>query len=325
MVAATIVAMDGNWLVHRAASVNSKMEPEQMARVTSRQVTRWAFQYAIRHRATHFFVGFDGGQCYRNEVYPFYKIGRKKAITKDGRPLSNEEKLELLKAGKTLRLAADDPVHLCREASSSLLTAFGVPVEHHSRYEADDLLASAAALADRKDVSKVVVVTKDKDTLGALRPKCIQWYPDPATKTEVSIPYEDLSNRLASYVHQDASSWTPKQFRDYQILVGDGIDDIPEIMSKVSARKLLNKHGTLKAFFETPDGSQWFRKNQGPLTRNLALVSLVSDIFEDQSLDEWVYRRPETLSNVSQSITDLVHEYTSMGKALSRPRLFGPR
>lgn len=321
----TLMALDGNWLVHRAKHAGQNAPEEALPRIVARTVAGWAFKYAMIHRATHFFAAFDGPACFRNRVYSLYKANRKQVINESGTILSPEERDKLLLSGAKLSYLPDI-THVCQEHTQALLGAYNVPMLQAKGYEADDYLASAAELASRLEVKKVVLVTKDKDALGSLRPKVEQWWPEPKDDSSVTITHADLSERLASYVHKDAAAWTPLQFRDYQILIGDSTDYVPDIVSSAHAREILNRYACLKDYFETRAGAKFYRAHQDALHRNFKLVVMRGDLLDDTATDVFKYKPlTQVPTDGATSVTRHMTEYAGLFKVLSRPPLFGPR
>lgn len=288
----TLVTLDGNWLVHRAYHAAGQSPEEARPRMVARQVTAWAFSYGLLHQATHLLAAFDGARCFRYDVWPLYKAKRKAVIDEHGNPLPPEEALKLIESGVKLA-RAPDPIHDCQILTQQLLEEYGVPVFHPPKHEADDVLSSAATLVEKrpKELRKVVLITQDKDILQSLRPGVSQWHPHhDRKKPPVTITHRDLSNRLTAYVHEDAANWTPKQFRGYQILIGDPTDDVPQILSAAKARKILNKHASLQDYFATEEGKDFYFRNQQYLRRNYQLVVMKEDLLDEMELDTFRYK-----------------------------------
>ena len=76
----------------------------------------------------------------------------------------------------------------------------------------------------------------------------------------------------------------PKQMVDLQTLIGDSIDSIPHVLTENKARKLLAQHGSLKKYFATKEGLQFWNENQAELVRNRSLVRLAKDCVNDLPL-----------------------------------------
>lgn len=152
------------------------------------------------------------GTCFRNDIYPDYKVSR---------PPADEALAFQLKA--------------CREITELLnIASFVSP-----RYEADDLLGTLAKLL-RRGKSPIAIITRDKD-LGQLlvREQDYLWdYAKNETMDRVGV-----FNKFG--VH-------PEQLIDYLALVGDSIDDIPGVpgLGPKTAQGLLGHFGSIKTLFK---------------------------------------------------------------------------
>jgi 5'-3' exonuclease len=173
---------------------------------------------ALGETGTHeLAVSFDEslGSCFRNDIYPGYKSSR-----------------ELPDAALAYQL------HACKQVTELL----GIACYAGPEYEADDYIATQAALA-RKQGGSAVVVSRDKD-LG-----------------QVLLGESDRLWDFAAGVQMDRSAFelrfgvTPEQFADYQGLVGDSVDDIPGVPgvgAKTGAR-LIQAFGDLETLEQNRD------------------------------------------------------------------------
>src|SRR5512137_427119 len=102
-----------------------------------------------RESPDHVAVAFDESleQSYRNEIYPAYKANREPAPPELKRQFG-----------------------LCRE----LVRAFGVAEFGSSRYEADDIIGTLAALA-RREGQAVTIVSRDKDLTQLVTARDTYW------------------------------------------------------------------------------------------------------------------------------------------------------
>src|SRR3989338_6254426 len=101
------------------------------------------------------------GPCFRNQIDPLYKANRK----------SKDERLEI-------------QLHLIKDICAALnIVSISIP-----GYEADDVLATYASLAARKD-RQVIVVSTDKDLMQVLRSPNVSLYNPPkrAFVTEADV------------------------------------------------------------------------------------------------------------------------------------------
>ncbi len=147
------------------------------------------------------------GQCFRNDIYPAYKSSR---------------------------ALPDDSLVFQLEACQRVTELLGIRSYAHTRYEADDLIASLAR-ASRGSGRPVHIVSRDKD-LAQLIKKSGDCVFDPADGRVLDCDaiVEKFGVR-------------PDQLVDYQTLLGDPIDDIPGVpgIGAKTAAKLLNHFDTL--------------------------------------------------------------------------------
>lgn len=129
------------------------------------------------------------GSCFRNEIYPDYKVSR---------ALPDED----------LAFQLDS----CRELTERI----GIPSLGGERYEADDYLATLARLC-REEGQAVTVVTRDKDLGQLITGPEDHWWDFAA----------DAVLDSAGFFQRFGVQ--PEQFADYLALVGDSIDDIPGV------------------------------------------------------------------------------------------------
>lgn len=155
------------------------------------------------------------GSCFRNKLYPDYKMSR----------------------------ALPDPeLAFQLEACKGFTEMLGIPTAASDYYEADDIIATLAALAAKRRRA-VVVVSRDKD-LGQLihRPQDRIW--DFAADS-----WLDNEGVLRQF------GVTPQQLPDYLALVGDKIDDIPGVpgVGGKTAAALLQRYGSVNGLYKQLD------------------------------------------------------------------------
>jgi DNA polymerase I len=162
-------------------------------------------------------------------------------------------------------------------------------------HEADDVLCSIA----RKygDAYRVINGTSDKDAYQYLS-DYIQLYDssfkDPVTKETAPrfITKEYAENRKGVRIDQMV---------DFQTLIGDRGDSIPPIKGygPVTAKKLLDEHGTLQNWYKQSEGKErrFIRENLEYFRRNRKLVQLVDDCLPPSDVSEWkMYKEKPDLS-----------------------------
>jgi 5'-3' exonuclease len=217
--------------------------------------------------ATHLGVASDHTiESFRNELFPAYKD-------------SAEMPPELLVQ-----------IPLMEEA----LTALGVTVWAMDRYEADDALASAAAVADRDTrVEQVLIVTPDKDLGQSVRGRRVVQFD--RRKREI-IDEDAVRERFGV---------GPDSIADWLALVGDTADGIPGLpgWGAKSTAAVLARYGHLEdipdqpALWDVPGlrgaaklgATLAERRADAVLYRTLATV--VTDV-EVGSVDDWRWTGP---------------------------------
>jgi DNA polymerase-1 len=148
-------------------------------------------------------------------------------------------------------------------------------------YEADDMIATVTHLAKEKGY-KVRVVSHDKDLYQLI--------------DDSKVVIVDAIKR--KYVDEDACyekyGVTPKQFIDYQSILGDSADNVPGVkgIGKVGAEKLLKQYGTLDSIYEHIDeikGATQKKliesKEQAYMSKEL--VTLKPDVFDSIDFEEY--------------------------------------
>jgi DNA polymerase-1 len=183
------MAVDGNSLLHRAHHAHEHSQQRDSA---GRPV--WALRglvssiggAAARLTPDAVVIGFDcAGDARRKGEYPAYKAGRRE---------KHADLVEQL------------------EAAPELLRAAGFPVVQHEGWEADDVLASATALA-RRDGWRSTVVTSDRDSFALI---------DATTSVlRVITGGIDASPLLTAARLPAACGVEAGQYRDYAAVRGD--------------------------------------------------------------------------------------------------------
>jgi 5'-3' exonuclease len=174
------------------------------------------------------------------------------------------------------------------------LFAMGVPIWPMVELEADDALASAAAIAAAdRSVEKVCIWTPDKDLA-----QCV------VEQRVVQVDRKSGAVRDAAGVQQKFGV-LPESIPDYLALVGDAADGYPGIpgFGAKSAASVLARFGHIEAIPE--DGAQWGagRFNSGRLAATLneqrdramlfrELATLRDDAQLFDSVDELRWRGP---------------------------------
>jgi 5'-3' exonuclease len=189
-------------------------------------------------------------ESFRNELWPGYKTG------------------------EGIEPALWRQFHPLEEA----LAAMGVTVWPMIELEADDALASAAALAAADErVEKVCIWTPDKDLAQCVRDDRV-----------VQIDRRAKAIRNAAGVREKFGV-DPALIPDWLALVGDTADGYPGIdrIGKAGAARLVNRYGPIESFPPTVLGEQ---RDVALLFKKLATLRTDAKLFAD--VDELRWRGP---------------------------------
>jgi 5'-3' exonuclease len=198
--------------------------------------------------ATHLGVATDHViESFRNELWPGYKTG-------EGIEPALAQQFHPLEAG---------------------LAAMGVAVWPMVELEADDALASAARLASADPrVEKVCIWTPDKDLA-----QCVD------RDRVVQVDRRSQAIRNAAGVREKFGV-DPALIPDFLALVGDSADGYPGVprIGKVTAARLINRHGALEAF---PPDVLGDHRDEALLFKRLATLRADAPLFADVEELRW--------------------------------------
>jgi DNA polymerase-1 len=205
---------------------------------------------------SHFAVIFDySSKTFRNELYDKYKANRT-APPEDLIPQFG----------------------LIRHATR----AFNLPCIEKEGFEADDLIATYARLAEA-DGADVTIVSSDKDLMQLVTPS-------------VSM-YDSMKDKQIS-VAEVVEKWgvAPEKMIDLQAMTGDSTDNVPGIpgIGPKTAAQLLEEYGDLDTLLSRADEIKQVKRRENIVAnRELALLSrelvrLRTDAPLDMALDELV-------------------------------------
>lgn len=164
------------------------------------------------HRDAHIAVIFDAGRKnFRNDIYADYKAHR---------PPAPED------------LVPQFP--LMREAA----IAFGLPTMEMEGFEADDIIATYAKLAEEQG-TKVTIVSSDKDLMQLVR-----------GDIKLMDPMKQIMIGAAEVFEKFGV--TPDKVIDVQALCGDASDNVPGVpgIGVKTAAELINLYGTLESLLD---------------------------------------------------------------------------
>jgi 5'-3' exonuclease len=161
------------------------------------------------------------------------------------------------------------------EPLEDALRAAGIVVWPMVEFEADDALASAAALAARDEgVEKVSIWTPDKDLAQCVRGERV-----------VQVDRKSGNIRDAAGV-RGKFGVEPERIPDFLALVGDSADGYPGIagIGAVTAARLVARHGALESF---PPEALGGNRDLALLFKTLATLRTDAPLFMDVDELRW--------------------------------------
>lgn len=144
------------------------------------------------------------------------------------------------------------------EICQDLVSALGLRSLVHTRYEADDLIATAACNVRKLGLCSAII-SSDKDLTQIVEEQDIWW----------NFPKSDHLNMDGIY---DRFGVWPCQISDYLALVGDSVDNIPGVpgIGAKSAARILRVYPSLEVIYQNlPQISQLAIRGAGKMAVNL--------------------------------------------------------
>lgn len=245
----TLYVADGNWILHRAFyTVNPKHRDPLSALLY--MFCHLLMQDALRLRASHFLLAFDGPKVFRYKLYPQYKANRSKDTVESETREGFKDIYEYL-----------NPI-------CSIFTELGIPWIQPDIFEADDVLCSVVKKFASADCF-VYCGTQDKDSYQYLNQYCALY--DSSHKVNGQSKPLIIDCAKAESIKGVKCS----QMASYQCLIGDAIDNIPKILAPGQAKKLLANYGSIKNAIKN---GYDLTTSLHDLRRNAKLVTLRSDV-----------------------------------------------
>lgn len=171
-----------------------------------------------------------------------------------------------------------------------VMQAWGIKTIKMPGYEADDILATLAAMGEKAGY-EVLLVTGDRDAFQLITDNVFVLYP---RKGVSDIP------RLDAAAIQEKYFVTPPQYSDLAALVGESADNLPGVpgVGPKTAAKWINLYGGLEGVLEHLDAiggkvGDALRKNVEDVKRNRRLNRLHTDLDLPVTLDELAEPRPD--------------------------------
>ena len=226
-------------------------------------------------------------KTFRKEIYPQYK---------ENRPEPPED----------LQIQLPIAIDLIKEMGFKMIEIPG--------YESDDIIASLATTAAKQGI-KVQIVSQDKDMYQLIDDEKIVIF-DPVKKEII-----DEKKAIEKFgVH-------PKDFVNFQALVGDSSDNIPGVkgIGVKTAAKLINKYHTLENIYDHIDeikGALQKKLIEGKENAFLSrkLVTLKRDLFDKIDLNEFRYPETNPILKVADKLIEL--DITSVLNSVKKDGLF---
>ncbi|WP_457561950.1 DNA polymerase I [Caminibacter pacificus] len=222
---------------------------------------------------------------------------------------------EIFKDYKANRPEAPEDLKVQLPIAIDLIKEMGFKMIEIPGYESDDIIASLAKKAASQGI-KVKIVSHDKDMYQLIDDDKIVIF-DPIKKIEINE--EKCMEKFG--VH-------PKDFRDFQALVGDSSDNIPGVkgVGVKTAAKLINQYHTLENIYEHIDEIKGALKKkliEGKENAFLSreLVTLKTDLFDKNlNLEEFKYPEYNPILKVADKLIDL--DITSIIERVKKEGLF---
>jgi len=221
---------------------------------------------------------------------------------------------EFFKDYKANRPEAPEDLKKQLPLAIELIKEMGFKMLEMPGYESDDLIASLAKLAASKGI-KVKIVSHDKDMYQLIDDNKITIF-DPIKKIEINE--EKCKEKFGVY---------PKDFINFQALVGDSSDNIPGVkgVGVKTAAKLINKYKTLENLYDHIDEIKGAlqkklieSKDNAFLSRKL--VTLKTDLFDDINLEDFKYPEINPILKISDKLIDL--DITSILERVKKDGLY---
>ncbi|NCB35983.1 MAG: DNA polymerase I, partial [Clostridia bacterium] len=215
----SVLLVDGHSLIHRAFHALPLLSVGGVYTNAVQGFFAMLFKAMGEYHPDGLIVMFDmHAPTFRHTMYDEYKAGRK--------PTPEELRPQFA---------------IVRE----ILTAMKVPICELEGYEADDLLGTAARLANRQGIH-AYILTGDRDSLQLVN-----------GETQVILTKTGISDSLllTPDAVKEVYGYTPEQVTDMKGLMGDTSDHIPGVpgVGEKTALKLIVQYGTLEGVLAHAD------------------------------------------------------------------------
>lgn len=200
---------------------------------------------------------------------------------------------EIYKEYKANRVEPPSDLLLQLPIAISLIEKMGYKTLSKSGFEADDIIASVVEVAKKQNI-RVHIVSHDKDLHQLI---------DDGRVVLVDAISKKVLDEDGCRLKYGVS---PREFRDYQAIVGDTSDNVPGVkgIGKVGATKLINEFKNLETIYENIDkitqksilNKLLEHKESAFLSREL--VTLKSDIYDTLDFSEFTLNNKNPFLNI---------------------------
>lgn len=171
--------------------------------------------------------------------------------------------------------------------TKEVLAVFNVPVFAKDGFEADDLIATIAKLAQDQDNNlEIYILTGDLDNLQLVNERVKVYTLGKGIKDTVIYDINKVRERFGV---------EPGQMVDFKALTGDPSDNIPGVegIGKKTAAEIIQKYGTIKNLYDElstdtavlkPKVKEALKKNKETALMSLELVKMKDDVDIDFDL-----------------------------------------
>ncbi|MGQ9602961.1 MAG: DNA polymerase I [bacterium] len=263
-----LLLVDGNAIAYRSHFALSKADlraPDGSQTAASYGYTATILKLLREYEPRLACVAFDSAEpTFRHKVYDEYKADR------PGMPDELASQLSWIK---------------------NLTKALGIVVLEVPGYEADDILATIASLAEKKGL-KAVIATGDKDMLQVVTPNTRVIMLSGAGRETKEMGVEEVVEKYGV---------EPDLLPDYFALVGDAVDNIPGVkgIGPKIASQLVRRYGGLEQIynnFQRIDDERIGRlleSGREKAFQSRSLVSVNRDVPFDLTIDDLRREQPD--------------------------------
>lgn len=293
------IVFDSSYYLHRAFNVvATRRSVDHIKKNTLTMFLQLIASDILELRGTHALLCFDAPHCFRYDVYKDYKSKRNEGKKRGVSTVTRHD-------GTQVEIPTTPGAMV--KSARKLSELAGLTHAYKERYEADDLMGSAAVSLP----GRVTICTRDKDAAVSVNERVHLFWPK--EKKVIDI---DAVKKIWGI--------TPSQMRDYLCLLGDDSDSIPGVpdFGPVTAKKLLTQHGSIAEALKDPVWNKRLRPHRSTLSIARQLVTLKTDVkfnLDDLAIKEIDDELAQHVWEIPKSVKDL----GDIRKASSMKGLFG--